>query len=76
MNIIKGLVVVSVMFLSTQAYAGSIDLTSTVRDQESVEVTVYNSNLGLVKDTRNIKLMEGDGNMQFMDVAAFIQPFT
>ncbi len=71
----KKLIVVFFLLFTAQASA-KVDLTSTVRDQESIEVTVYNSNLGLVKDTRNIKLMEGDGNMQFMDVAAFIQPFT
>jgi hypothetical protein len=75
MNLVKSLVVVCVMSLSAQAQA-AVNVTSTLRDQESVEVTVYNSNLGLVKDTRNIKLMEGDGEMKFMDVAAFIQPYT
>lgn len=49
---------------------------STIKDQKSVEVTVYNSNLGLVKDVRDIKLPKGSGEMQFMDVAALIQPFT
>lgn len=49
---------------------------STSEDQESVEVTVYNSNLGLVKDTRNVKLPEGAGELRFMDVAAHIKPVT
>ncbi len=75
MKILKSLIVVSVIFCASVAFAAT-DLTSTLKDQESVEVTVYNSNLGLVKDTRKIKLAQGDGNMQFMDVAAFIQPFT
>lgn len=75
MKILKSLVGVVVVLGASAAFAAP-DLTSTLRDQESVEVTVYNSNLGLVKDTRKIKLPEGDGNMQFMDVAAFIQPFT
>ncbi len=69
------LVVVLFLMACTQAWA-TADLTSTIDDQQSVEVTVYNSNLGLVKDTRKIKLGDGDGNMQFMDVAAYIQPFT
>ncbi len=75
MKILKSLVGVMFVLGASAAFA-AMDLTSTLRDQESVEVTVYNSNLGLVKDTRKIKLPEGDGNMQFMDVAAFIQPFT
>jgi len=49
---------------------------STVEDQTAVEVTVYNSNLGLVKDTRRIKLRKGEGELRFMDVAARIMPVT
>ncbi len=75
MKVLKSLIILSVIFCASAVYA-KVDLASTLRDQESVEVTVYNSNLGLVKDTRMIKLLEGDGNMQFMDVAAYIQPFT
>ncbi len=49
---------------------------STIDDQKSVEVTVYNSNLGLVKDVRKIKLSSGSGELRFMDVAAYIMPET
>lgn len=49
---------------------------STVEDQTAVEVTVYNSNIGLVKDTRNVNLPKGVGELQFMDVAASIRPVT
>lgn len=49
---------------------------STADTQTSVEVTVYNSNLGLVKDTRNLSLPEGDGELRFMDVASSILPVT
>ncbi|MBI5150089.1 MAG: DUF4139 domain-containing protein [Candidatus Omnitrophica bacterium] len=49
---------------------------STQDDQTNVEVTVYNSNLGLVKDTRNIQLPAGEGELRFMDVAAYIMPVT
>lgn len=52
------------------------DLTSTLDDQKSVEVTVYNSNLGLVKDTRRIQVPEGNGELKFMDVASGIMPYT
>ncbi len=51
-------------------------LKSTIEDQSAVEVTVYNSNLGLVKDTRNITLSKGKGQLRFMDVAASIIPET
>lgn len=50
---------------------------STIDDQTAMEVTVYNSNLGLVKDTRKIRITKGKENeLQFMDVAAHIMPVT
>jgi len=45
---------------------------STSSDQEDVEVTVYNSNLGLVKDVRGIGLEKGRLELRFMDVASSI----
>lgn len=52
-------------------------LESTLNDQQSVEVTVYNQNVGLVKDTRLIKLPQArEQELRFMDVAAFINPVT
>ncbi len=51
-------------------------LTSTHADQTQVSLTVYNSNLGLVKDVREIELAEGLTHLQFMDVAARIMPTT
>ncbi|HLF18953.1 MAG TPA: DUF4139 domain-containing protein [Candidatus Omnitrophota bacterium] len=49
---------------------------STIDDQKNVEVTVYNSDIGLVKDTRRINLRQGEGELRFMDVAAYINPVT
>ena len=57
------------------AFADSIQQ-STQQDQAAVEVTVYNNNLGLVKDVRELKLPEGQGELRFMDVAAAIIPET
>ncbi len=51
-------------------------LTSTLKDQQSVSVTIYNSNIGLVKDTRLIDLKPGVDELKFMDVAAKIDPTT
>jgi hypothetical protein len=50
--------------------------TSSADEQVGVEVTVYNNNLGLVKDTRKIELPEGQGELRFMDVASHIMPAT
>ena len=41
-----------------------------IEDQTGMEVTVYNSNIGLVKDRRPIKLQKGIQELKFMDVAA------
>ncbi|MBI3332543.1 MAG: DUF4139 domain-containing protein [Candidatus Omnitrophica bacterium] len=51
-------------------------LKSTAEDQLGLEVTVYNSNLGLIKDTRRVELAEGQGQLWFMDVASQIMPVT
>lgn len=50
--------------------------TSTIDDQKSVAITVYNSNLGLVKDTRTLKLPPGTSQLRFMDVAQQINATT
>jgi hypothetical protein len=47
---------------------------STLDDQTSVALTIYNVNLGLVKDQRQIRLFNGIGDLRFMDVAAQIIP--
>jgi hypothetical protein len=49
-------------------------LTSTLADQTGMALTVYNSNLGLVKDRRLVRLPNGVGELRFMDVAARINP--
>ncbi len=43
-------------------------------DQKDVMVTIYNGNLGLVKDTREARLDAGTLEVQFADVAALIDP--
>lgn len=58
------------------AYPEEATLKSTSDEQVGVEVTVYNNDLGLVKDTRKIALPKGRGELRFMDVAASIMPWT
>jgi len=48
--------------------------TTTAAEQTGVSLTVYNSNLGLVKDRRELKLPRGRGELRFMDVASQIIP--
>ncbi len=49
---------------------------SGIDDQKSVAITVYNSNLGLVKDTRTLRLPRGTSQLRFMDVAQQINATT
>ncbi|MBK9706091.1 MAG: DUF4139 domain-containing protein [Acidobacteria bacterium] len=50
--------------------------TSTIENQEKVAITVYNSNIGLVKDTRTLRLPRGASQLRFMDVSQQINPVT
>jgi hypothetical protein len=63
-------------FLSSVQTGYAAPLRSTLKDQQSVAVTIYNSNMGLVKDTRLIDLKPGVHELNFMDVAAKIDPTT
>ena len=59
---------------TTQQSPSSI--TTTSQDQQSLSVTIYNSNIGLVRDVRKINLQSGLSELKFMDVAAQINPAT
>ncbi|MGC2333937.1 MAG: DUF4139 domain-containing protein [Candidatus Acidiferrales bacterium] len=50
--------------------------TTTEKDQTDLSVTVYNSNLALVRDVRQIHLKSGVFPLRFEDVAASIMPAT
>ena len=43
-------------------------------DQKSIAVTVYNANLGVVKDSREIDIKSGTSKIFLTDVAQFIDP--
>jgi hypothetical protein len=49
-------------------------VTSTLDDQQSVSLTIYNTNLGLVKDQRQFRLPKGVSELRFMGVASQIIP--
>jgi hypothetical protein len=52
------------------------DLTTTLNDQSEVSITVYNSDIALIRDVRNLTLTRGTGNLRFMDIAATVNPAT
>ncbi len=49
-------------------------ISSTLEDQTGLALTIYNVNLGLVKDKRQLRLGKGMGELRFMDVASQIIP--
>jgi hypothetical protein len=51
-------------------------VTTTLADQSDLAVTVYNSNIALVRDVRQLTLPAGDSRLKFMDIAASINPAT
>src|ERR1019366_4544106 len=50
--------------------------TTTLADQTDLALTVYNSNLSLVRDVRQLTLPSGESLLRFMDIAASINPAT
>lgn len=58
------------------ASANTQPATTTEKDRTDLSVTVYNSNLALVRDVRHINLQSGQFPLQFEDVAASIMPAT
>jgi hypothetical protein len=65
-----------ISFLLSFEVGYTAPLTSSLKDQQDVAVTIYNSNIGLVKDTRLIEFKPGVHELKFMDVAAKIDPTT
>ena len=50
--------------------------TSTSDDQAELALTVYNSDIALVRDIRNLQLPRGTSDLRFMDIAATVNPAT
>jgi hypothetical protein len=58
------------------ARASAADHTTTLNDQTELAVTVYNSNVALVRDVRQLTLPAGAFRLKFMDIAATVNPAT
>jgi hypothetical protein len=52
------------------------DQSTSLNDQTDLNVTVYNSNIALVRDVRNLALPSGTFRLKFMDIAATVNPAT
>ncbi|MBR1946184.1 MAG: hypothetical protein IJ846_07835 [Alphaproteobacteria bacterium] len=57
----------------------TVPAASTLISQDAVKslnVTVYNNGLGLIKDTRSVSFKQGENALSFQGVSAQIQPET
>src|SRR5258707_5383004 len=59
-----------------EARPSSPDQASNLNDQTDLAITVYNSNIALVRDVRQLTLPTGDFRLKFMDIAATVNPAT
>ena len=64
------------LLLSVSVAAGASEQVSTLDDQTSVAVTIYNEDLALVRDARKITLAEGTQTLAFREVSGQIRPET
>ena len=58
------------------AHAAVTERPSTLADQQSVAVTIYNENLALIKDVRKIALDSGPNRLALREVSAQMRPET
>ncbi|HMY90957.1 MAG TPA: hypothetical protein PLM85_09940, partial [Nitrosomonas sp.] len=49
---------------------------TTSQDQKSITVTIYNENLALIKDSRNVELSQNINQLAWREVSALIRPET
>src|SRR5258706_7517591 len=62
--------------VTAHAEARDQDRSTTLDDQTDLSVTVYNSDIALVRDVRNLQLARGTSDLKFMDIAATVNPAT
>ena len=76
-NVWRGLVASTLALLLVRAaWAAEHTESSTRADQKELAVTVYNSNVALVRDVRQVRLPTGTVDLRFMDIAAKVNPAT
>jgi hypothetical protein len=61
---------------SEQQPTAAAETTTTLKDQTDLALTVYNSDLALVRDVRQIDLPAGESRLRFMDIASSINAAT
>jgi hypothetical protein len=56
--------------------SSAADQSTTQNDQSDLALAVYNSNIALVRDVRQLQLPSGTFRLKFMDIAATVNPAT
>src|SRR5262245_43342091 len=72
----RTLTLMAAVVAATQVAAGATVTSRSAGNRTSMSLTVYNENLGLVRETRKLSLGSGVNEVRFMDVAAQIDPRT
>lgn len=62
--------------LSAVPALGASEVVSTLADQTAIAVTIYNHDLALVRDSRQVTLASGQQTLAFREVSARIRPQT
>lgn len=66
----------ALLLAALPALLAAQEAATTLKDQKALAVTIYNDNLALVKDTREVRLPKGEARLAFEEVSAQIRPET
>lgn len=72
----RQLLIATLLLSTAPAWAQVEEQRSTLAQQQAVAVTIYNENLALVKDQRQLQLKHGANALAFRDVSARMRPET
>jgi hypothetical protein len=72
----RSMVMLASLLAFTAAPALAKETDVTLEDQTGVAVTIYNRDLALVRDSRQVSLAKGENDVAFIDVSAQIRPQT
>jgi len=75
-NVLCSLTVAITVFFTATGQALEAEKLTSLDDQKSVAITIYNENLALIKDTRRISLDKGFNQLAFRGVSAKMRPET
>ncbi len=71
-----GLFILGSLLLLAAMPVAAAEIVSTLADQEEVAVTIYNDDLALVRDRRQVALPKGEADLALREVSARMRPET